>query len=828
MLLAADRITNELAVSLAPTMGWLTLLCGLVFAAIIILDRERWTRFWLRAEDPRALGFFRITFGLLLLGNLKGMWGELEFLFTDEGLFLSEAARQSLSWRQFEGYGELASGDTPGFFDLEAIFAFLKGPRYSFLLFWDTPSVMWAHVAALIGATVMFMVGWKTRISGFLAFVLTLSLYNRNPIFWTGADVVFRCFFFYLVLSRSGHAYSVDNWLRCRRLRKENRLSERDGPGGGAGAAPSSEHPEGLEAVYRLIPAWPRMMMIFQLATIYFWTGCAKTGNVWWKGDSLYYSLNLDHFARVPNALLASIFGTTVFRLMTWVVHFWQIGFPILVLGLIVRWARREGLEAPKGGRGLALRSAWVILAGLALAIMWVGMPVHYEVKPGKASLEVVRLSVAGGWVVFCAVVAWGWWRLRERPPTVRLLGTNYTLDLDAFFIVFFGRRLWLSLGLVFHLHILVLMNIGMFAPIMIIAYIACLNGSEVAVILRHLGRAASRLNLPGISESVKRGERIIPAEDPELPWIHRDRARLPTWSLFALYGLITAAILACTYEFGYWQILPLAGFGLLVALAFPNRGKSRGAAKGEKGEGIWGYGPLGRAIVGSFILLHLLSLAIWSIPDKDCTNTFRKPARKAVGAYVLRSQTYQSWNMFAPNPIRVNAFLEVMLTDSEGEVWDLRADVNSPRNKVMPWFSYHRMGKITRRIMGDGKWYQKWFARYHCREWAKTHGGETPKKVELIKRWYPIPRPERTFGKGGYLPSKMLEKRGKRKKLYTVNCERERDAQLPNHIRERYGLPLLTEDRIHRVIPKRESKWKRKQEKRKQEKGEGSGAKGS
>jgi hypothetical protein len=62
-------------------------------------------------------------------------------------------------------------------------------------------------------------------------------------------------FFFYLLLARSGHAYSIDNWLRCRKLRKQGLLSERDGPGGGAGRpAEPGQHPRGLEAVYRLIP----------------------------------------------------------------------------------------------------------------------------------------------------------------------------------------------------------------------------------------------------------------------------------------------------------------------------------------------------------------------------------------------------------------------------------------------------------------------------------------------------------------------------------------------------------------------------------------------
>src|SRR5690606_22878161 len=123
---------------------------------------------------------------------------------------------------------------------------------------------------------------------------------HRNPLFWECTDVVYRVFFFLLLFARSGHAYSVDNWLRCRRLRRERRLSEPQGPGGGAGVAPSPAHPRGLQAIYRRIPAWPSLLMILQLASLYVYTGSAKTCAVLLRGDTLYYALNMDHFYRVP------------------------------------------------------------------------------------------------------------------------------------------------------------------------------------------------------------------------------------------------------------------------------------------------------------------------------------------------------------------------------------------------------------------------------------------------------------------------------------------------------------------------------------------------
>jgi hypothetical protein len=124
--------------------------------------------------------------------------------------------------------------------------------------------------------------------------------------------------------------------------------------------------------------------MMMQIATIYLYGGCAKNGDVWLRGDSLYYALNLDHFYRVPPQYLSAIFGTNLFRLMTWVVHVWQIAFPLVVVGMVVRWAARERLPAYTAPRLWLVRGLWAALGLLALTIAEVAFPVHY--RGGRAS----------------------------------------------------------------------------------------------------------------------------------------------------------------------------------------------------------------------------------------------------------------------------------------------------------------------------------------------------------------------------------------------------------------------------------------------------------
>jgi hypothetical protein len=350
--------------------------------------------------------------------NIGGLYEHFIFLFTDEGIFSTDTARELLAREQFAGHGR--PGEPAGFFDGAAVLEFLKGPKYSLLFFWDSPAAFYAQFAAFAAVTTAFMLGWRTRLMGVLGWLLMLSITQRNPLYMEGTDLVYDCFFFYLILSQCGHAYSVDNWLRCRRLARAGQLSVPGGPGDGAGVAPSPAHPRGLAAIYRRVPAWPRLLMILQLATIYVYTGCAKTGDVWWRGDSLYYALNMDHFYRVPPQYLSAIFGTNLFRLMTWVVHIWQCSFPLVVVGLVVRWALRERLprlhrRAPVAGPR-AVGRARPARAGDRRG----RAPGALHAGPRRPAAGHRAGLFAAGWLADDGLIAWAWRRLRDRPFELR------------------------------------------------------------------------------------------------------------------------------------------------------------------------------------------------------------------------------------------------------------------------------------------------------------------------------------------------------------------------------------------------------------------------
>jgi hypothetical protein len=794
LLAAAQRTPNLEAQALSPTLGWWVLLAVFAFVALCIVHAETWRRLWMRAEDPRTIGLFRILFSVLLLLNLVGLWEHLEFLFTDEGLFYTDTARKVLAAKQFAHYREDAG------LDFATALSLLTGPRHSLLLLRSDPTFFWIHLWVYVAAVVAMMVGWRTRTATVLVWFLMNSLSGRNPIYLTGADDVFKVFGFLMMLTRSGHAYSVDNWLRCRRLRREGRLSERGRAGGGAGLVPDAEHPHGLEAIYRRIPAWPRMLMMLQLATVYLYTGSAKTGGIWSAGDSLYYALNLDHFYRAPPQFMSSLFGTNVFRLMTWGVHFWQIGFPLMLVGLVARFALREGLVPVTGWRRPVSRLLWITIGVAVLGVVIVALPVH--VAGGGPSVATIQWMVGVGGALGMLVIGWGWRRLRDRPFVLRARGRTVAIDLDGFTTWVLGRRLWLTIGVFFHVQIFMLMNIGMFAPVMILVYLVCLNGTETASLLRALGRVAARLRVPGMAALVRPGEAAIPPEDPSLPRLHRDRGRMPTWALVAAMLAVLGVVLTKVFATGQASLVVVASAGALALVVGGVLGRRVGPAL-PAAAAPWAYGPLGRGFATAFVIVHITAVALHCIPNKDSCHAFRPAATSSVAPWMNLTQTGQAWEMFAPNPMRTNDFLEVLVTDADGEVWDLRTDANSPRNKPTPWIWYDRAGKITRRVNGEGKWYRPWLGRYHCRQWALEHDGVLPKSVELVKVWYDIPKPEVVAARGYYRPAELLERAGHRTSMLTVRCAREEDAQPTNAVRARHGLAPVAEGTIVRRVPK-------------------------
>lgn len=229
-----------------------------------------------------------------------------------------------------------------------------------------------------------------------------------------------------------------------------------------------------------------------------------------------------------------------------------------------------------------------------------------------------------------------------------------------------------------------------------------------------------------------------------------------------------------------------------------------------------WAYPWWGMVIVSAFVLYHVTILLVHNLPGgglaKGLHAWFNKHAH--MSAYMRATGNTQSWAMFAPNPHRSNTFMRVFVKDKDGEIWDLKHDIYGRRN--YPYLFYDRIGKINRRIV-DQKGYRRYYAAWVCRDWERTHGGESAVEVQFVKLWTQVPPPEKVFGfrdkRGlpgwlvGYDPMGLhLHQREEE----TVRCATTRQAQLPNYLRQRYGLPEAPENHF---LPLQARTWWDKQQ---------------
>lgn len=231
-----------------------------------------------------------------------------------------------------------------------------------------------------------------------------------------------------------------------------------------------------------------------------------------------------------------------------------------------------------------------------------------------------------------------------------------------------------------------------------------------------------------------------------------------------------------------------------------------------------WAYATWAMALVSIFIAYHATVLLVHNLPhgglSEDLHKWFNHPHEVEIlgetyepgfdmRGYMVATGNTQSWAMFAPNPHRANAFMKVMAKDAEGDVYDLHHDIRGRRR--YPYLFYDRMGKINRRII-EQKGYRRHYAAWVCREWERTHGGEPAVEIIFVKMWTRIPPPQKLIAEANGNPFKMgydpMELKLYEREVDTIRCRTTRHAQLPNYLRERYGLPLLEdEERVFRPV---------------------------
>ncbi len=451
LMFAADKpavvdVSAHLDTATAALWAMLALALG-----FFVLRPELWRRLWLTQVDPRPAGLFRIVFGIVVLWTMVDLLPIARFLFTDEGLWLPAMAR-----RNYGGEFRLLWDPEHGF---ERWYDWLLALYYRFSLFHiraDPPFVYGVYAATLVSVTLMIL-GIKTRISTIVSWFLVNSIYGYSPIFFSGGDTVLRVFLFLGMLTRWGEAYSLDTWWR----RKKQLLA-------GASQLPP----------LRLIPAWPLRIMMLQLAIIYCATGALKSGHTWMDGTALFFALNLDHFYRHPAQIQLVTFLQMIWALpiATWITRIWETAFPLALLGAGLRAFERERVAgiwpvAPLW-RKLPSYLCLVALFGVGGYVAALTALYFYDpsIGPWPIGREQAAVLIGSLSVVMPALMLGLYLALRRWRPRWHALALDWLL----------GKRLWLGVGIVMHLGIDLLMNVGTFVQVMLAVYIPWLSGAEL------------------------------------------------------------------------------------------------------------------------------------------------------------------------------------------------------------------------------------------------------------------------------------------------------------------------------------------------------------
>jgi uncharacterized membrane protein YphA (DoxX/SURF4 family) len=253
---------------------------------------KAWDEFFYKKTDATALCIFRILFGFFLFLN---------------GISLVQ------DFHEWFGLGDKA------LIPLQDSMNFYSNFRVN-IYRWLSPTEFsaWFVLGAYIVTSVFVMIGFKTRLSTIVCFILMVSMQNRNYSILNSGDTLMRCMLFLMIFAPTHVKYSVDAYFRKQR-----------------GIAYSPE-----------ISLVTIRLMQLQFSLVYFATTLFKLkGYDWVDGTAVYYTSRLVNFQRI---VLPIVFDfPSLVKFATWSALFIEFAMGTLV------WVKELRI--------------WVLLAGLLL-----------------------------------------------------------------------------------------------------------------------------------------------------------------------------------------------------------------------------------------------------------------------------------------------------------------------------------------------------------------------------------------------------------------------------------------------------------------------------
>jgi hypothetical protein len=239
-----------------------------------------WNRFWFLPSDPYPLGVIRVFTGLIAIWLHVTLLPDLGRLFAAGGWLPVEVIQRTTG----------------------------RGFPLSYLNFASSPTdLLIAHFLGL-AVLMLFTLGFWTRLTSILAFVVMISNVHRAPMITSQVEPIVTMVLFYLCLGPAGASWSLDRLF-----------ARRKAIAAGSFVPPVSKSFTATLSLH---------LMQVHLAMLYAMMGAAKLmGSAWWTGMGVWWLV-----AR-PESRLLDLTGMPLFLINFWthaVVAF-ELGFSILI-----------------------------------------------------------------------------------------------------------------------------------------------------------------------------------------------------------------------------------------------------------------------------------------------------------------------------------------------------------------------------------------------------------------------------------------------------------------------------------------------------------------
>lgn len=146
------------------------------------------------------------------------------------------------------------------------------------------------------------------------------------------------------------------------------------------------------------------------------------------------------------------------------------------------------------------------------------------------------------------------------------------------------------------------------------------------------------------------------------------------------------------------------------------------------------------RILISAFLLFHIVAILSWSLP---LNSLLVAEIKQKVTPYMLWSGLFQVWDMFAPEPPMLNAYLEAEVTFRDGRTAIWKFPRMQELGYVERYFKERYRKWANERVRADANaalWPDA--ARYVARQYSTP--GNPPVRVRLIRHWSDIAAPPR------------------------------------------------------------------------------------